>query len=66
MEKAKNFIKFGLIGLILSIALTYLSLELLPKVFTVLPSHPALIAIVLSVAIGFAISAYFTFAKSTK
>jgi hypothetical protein len=47
----------------MSMVAAYISLDLLPKVFTVLPSYPALLAILLSIALGFGLAGYITYTK---
>jgi hypothetical protein len=52
-------LKFIIIGILISLVLIYLSLELLPKDLTVLPSIESGVAIAASVVIGFVISAFY-------
>ena len=53
MSSIYKHLKFLLLGVLISLATLYCSLDLLPKVFTVLPSYPALLAILVSVVLGF-------------
>lgn len=61
MAELVSAVRFIAYGAGLSVVLTYIALELLPKVYTVLPSWEALFAIVISVALGFGLSAYIVY-----
>ena len=56
--------KFLLLGSTLSLVLTYIALELLPKALTVLPSYMALLTICISLVVSFAIAARVIYCKS--
>jgi hypothetical protein len=45
----------------MSLVATYISLDLLPKVFTVLSSYPALFAVLGSTIVGFGLAGYITY-----
>lgn len=51
-------LKFLFLGVLISLVALYSLLDLLPKAFTVLPSYPALLAIFVSIALGFGSAGY--------
>ena len=54
-------LKFVVLGIMMSLVAAYISLELLPKAFTVLPSYQALLAILLSSFFGLGLAFYITY-----